>query len=334
MRQDRISLSHGSGGSLMADLIDEVFIGSFGNKILGALDDAARLNLPKNKIAFTTDSYTVKPLFFPGGDIGKLAVCGTLNDLSVMGAKPLAISVSFIIEEGFLISDLRKIVGSMAAAAKECGVWIVTGDTKVVGRKEADGLFINTSGVGTLHDGMSVSCRFVKEGDAVILSGEIAEHGVAILDSREKLGLEPKIKSDVACVYHLIKSCLGFSKYIHAMRDPTRGGLVSVLNEIARASGVGIKICENDIPVKKEVVSACDLLGLDYLSMANEGKVVFFVDSGKAKSILSRLRKNKLAKKARIIGRAVKGRQVFLETRLGTKRLLPLLEGEALPRIC
>lgn len=334
MKRDRITLSHGSGGSLMADLINEIFVCNFGNKILNQLDDAAKLDIPQNKIAFTTDSYVVKPLFFPGGDIGKLAVCGTLNDLSVMGAKPEVLSVSFIIEEGFLIEDLRKIVISMAKTAKDCGVSIVTGDTKVVGKGEADGLFINTSGVGIIHNAMNVSSQNAKIGDIIIVSGEIAEHGIAILNAREKLGLEPAIKSDVASIYTLIKSCLSFSKYIHTMRDPTRGGMNSVLNEIAKASKIGIKIYEKEIPIKKEVASSCELLGLDYLNMANEGKVVFFVDSKKAKDILLRLKKNPLAKKARIIGKVVKGREVFLETNLGVKRILPLLEGEALPRIC
>jgi hydrogenase expression/formation protein HypE len=334
MQYDRITLSHGSGGRLMADLISEIFVENFGNKVLDSLDDAAKINLPKNKIAFTTDAYTVKPLFFPGGDIGKLSVCGTLNDLSVMGARPLALSVSFIVEEGFLISDLKRIVLSMAKAAKESRVGIVTGDTKVVGKGEADGLFINTSGIGLIHEGMDVSSGNAQAGDIVIISGEVAEHGMAILNARQKLGLESNIKSDVACVYPLIKSCLGLSRYIHTMRDPTRGGLVSVLNEIAKASSVGIKICEKDIPVKKEVALACELLGLDYLNIANEGKVVFFVDKVKAKDILSKLQKNNLGKKAKIIGEVVKGSQVYLETKLGTKRLLPLLEGEALPRIC
>ena len=222
----------------------------------------------------------------------------------------------------------------MAKTAKDCAVSIVTGDTKVVGKAEADGIFINTSGIGALHDKINVSCRNAKAGDVVIVSGDIAEHGMAILNARENLGFKPVIKSDVACVYPLIRDCLSLSKYIHVMRDPTRGGLTSVLNEISKASGVAIRIHEKDIPVKKEVASACELLGLDYLSMANEGKVVLFVDSRKARSVLSKLNKNSLGKNARIIGEVVKGSQVYLETRLGTKRILPLLEGEALPRIC
>jgi hydrogenase expression/formation protein HypE len=222
----------------------------------------------------------------------------------------------------------------MAKTAKESDIGIVTGDTKVVGRGEADGLFINTSGIGIIPDAMNASCRNAKIGDSVIVSGEIGEHGMAILNAREKLGLESKIKSDVACVYPLVKSCLSLSKYIHTMRDPTRGGLVSVLNEISKASQVGIKIYEKNIPLKKEVARGCELLGLDCLNMANEGKVIFFVDSTKAKGVLSKLNKNALGRKAKIIGEVVKGSQVYLETKLGAKRLLPLLEGEALPRIC
>lgn len=334
MLSERISLSHGSGGRLMADLISDLFLKDFDNNILNNLDDAAKLNIGSERIAFTTDSYTVKPLFFPGGDIGKLAVCGTANDLAVMGARPIAISVSFIIEDGFLIATLKKIVNSIAKTAKQANIEIVTGDTKVVGKGEADGIFINTSGVGVIHDNMDVSCRNVKVGDLVIVSGEIAEHGISILNSRENLGLKPEINSDVACVYPLVKNCLGLSKYIHAMRDPTRGGMVSVLNEIAKASDLGIKIYEKDIPVKKQVAAACEILGLDALSIANEGKVVFFVEPKVAKSVLSRLKKSSLGKKASIIGEVTREKSVYLATRLGTKRLLPLLEGEALPRIC
>ena len=334
MKNDRITLSHGSGGRLMANLISQVFLESFNNRTLNRLDDAAKLDIDKNKIAFTTDSYTVKPLFFPGGDIGKLAVCGTVNDLAVMGAKPVALSASFIIEDGFLIDSLKKIVTSMANTAKECRVNIVTGDTKVVGRGEADGIFINTSGIGIINRNMNISCSGAKEGDVIIVSGTIADHGIAILNVRENLGLKPEIKSDVGSVYPLVESCLSLSRYIHLMRDPTRGGLVSVLNEIAKASKVGIKISEKDIPIDKKVSSACNILGLDPLNMANEGKVVIFADSKKAKEILNKIKKVSTGKNAKIIGEVIKGQDVFLETRLGTKRLLPLLEGEALPRIC
>ncbi|MDD5005826.1 MAG: hydrogenase expression/formation protein HypE [Candidatus Omnitrophica bacterium] len=334
MNQERITLSHGSGGKLMADLIGNVFLNCFGNKILNRLDDAAKLQIGRAQVAFTTDSYTVKPLFFPGGDIGKLAICGTLNDLAVMGAQPIAISASFIIEDGFLIDNLKRIVNSMARTAKECRVDIVTGDTKVVGKGECDGIFITTSGIGVVQKDMNVSANNAKTGDSVIISGELAEHGTSILNARENLGLKPDIKSDVTSVYPLIKSCLSLAKYIHVMRDPTRGGLVAVLNEIAKQSKVGIKIREENIPVKKEVKAACEILGLDYLNMANEGRVVFIVDSRMAGKILAKLQKNGSGKKARIIGRVIKEQEVALETKLGTSRLLPLLEGEALPRIC
>ncbi|MFC1645857.1 hydrogenase expression/formation protein HypE [Candidatus Omnitrophota bacterium] len=333
-KNNRITLAHGGGGKLMADLIGDVFLSNFSNKILNKLEDAAKINIASNNIAFTTDSYTVKPLFFPGGDIGKLAVCGTANDLAVMGAKPIAISASFIIEDGFLIETLKKIVTSMAKTAKGNNIDIVTGDIKVVGKGEIDKVFINTSGIGIIHEKMKVSCKNVKVGDLVIVSGEIAEHGISILNVREKLGLKPDIKSDVTCVFPLVDKCLVLSKHIHAMRDPTRGGMVSVLNEIAKASNVGIKIFEDMVPVKKQVASACEILGMDPLNIANEGKVVLFVSPKGAKNILSRLRKTSLCRKASIIGEVTKEKNVYLETKLGTKRLLPLLDGEALPRIC
>ena len=334
MKHERITLSHGGGGRLMADLISKVFLDSFNNKALNRLDDAAKINIANNRVAFTTDSYTVKPLFFPGGDIGKLAICGTVNDLAVMGARPVALSVSFIIEDGFLIDILKKIVISMAKTAKKCNVNIVTGDTKVVGKGEADGIFINTSGIGIIHKDMSVSCMNAKVGDLIIISGAIAEHGISILNAREKLGLKPAIKSDVVSVYPLVESCSSLFKYIHVMRDPTRGGLVGVLNEIAKASNVGIKLFEEKIPVKKGVALACEILGLDYLNVANEGKIVLFISPKKAKKILSKLKRSPQAKKANIIGEVIKEKNVYLKTKLGTKRLLPLLEGEALPRIC
>ncbi|MFC1709792.1 hydrogenase expression/formation protein HypE, partial [Candidatus Omnitrophota bacterium] len=273
MAHDRITLSHGSGGKLMASLINDVFLSNFSNKILNKLEDSARLKLDSKSVAFTTDSYTVKPLFFPGGDIGKLAICGTANDLAVMGARPIAMSASFIIEDGFLIETLKKIVSSMAKTASENNINIVTGDIKVVGKGEIDEIFINTSGIGAIHEKLGVSCSSARLGDLVIISGEIAEHGISILNARENLGLKPDIKSDVACVYPLIKSCLGLSKSIHAMRDPTRGGMISVLNEIAKASNVGINILEEELPVKKQISSACEILGLDPLNIANEGKV-------------------------------------------------------------
>lgn len=334
MKSATITLSHGSGGRQMACLISDVFLARFNNRILNRLDDAAQLKAPKGDIAFTTDSYTVKPIFFPGGDIGKLAVCGTVNDLAVKGARPIALSVSFIIEEGFSIDALKKIVASMAQTAKHCRVAIVTGDTKVVRRGEADGIFINTAGIGSVHRQMNVSCSNARVGDAIIISGTLADHGICILNEREKLGFQPPIKSDVASVYPFVKSCVAFAPYLHVMRDPTRGGLASALHEIAKASRVGIRIFEEKIPVTKAVARACEILGMDYLSIANEGKLVLFVDTKKSKSIVARLRSTALGKKACIIGEVINGADVYLETKLSSKRLLPLLEGEALPRIC
>ena len=334
MSYKRITLSHGSGGRLMAQLIQEVFLKVFKNRILKKLDDAAVLKLSNRNIAFTTDSYTIKPIFFPGGDIGKLAICGTVNDLAVQGAKPKVISVSIIIEEGFLLKDLEKIVTSMAKTAKKCGVEIVTGDTKVVSRHEVDGIFINTSGIGTMIEGFDTSCRNVRPGDSVIVSGSIAEHGMCILNKRENLGLRPDILSDVASIYPLVHQCRKLAKFIHAMRDPTRGGLAGVLNEISQASKVRILIHENKIPVKKEITKACDILGLDCLNIANEGKVILFVASKKAKRILSCLRKHKIGKNAVVVGQVEKGRSVYINTAFGTQRLLTLSDGEVLPRIC
>ena len=335
MSKDTITLSHGSGGKLMQELIQSVFVKSFKNKILTRLDDSAELQLPQKNIAFTTDSYTVKPLFFPGGDIGKLAVCGTVNDLAVKGAKPIALSLSFIIEEGFLLDSLKKIVESIAKTAKDCDVAIVTGDTKVVGKGEADGIFINTSGVGIIHSNMNISSVNVKLGDAIIISGTLADHGISILSSRENLDFKPAIKSDVASIYPLVNKCRAFAKYIHTMRDPTRGGVVSVLNEIAQSSRVGIKIYEDSIPLNRSVRNACDILGLDPLYLANEGKIVLFVNLKKSKQILAQLKRHPQGRRARIIGEVVsKEPIVYLETGLGSKRILPLSEGEILPRIC
>lgn len=318
----------------MSQLISDVFVKRFGNKILNKLDDAAIINVTRGRIAFTTDSFTVKPLFFPGGDIGSLALCGTINDLAVQGARPIAIAASFIIEQGFLIEDLKKIVDSMGRAAEQNGVAIVTGDTKVVGKGEADGIFITTSAIGEVYNNFNVSSKNVKVGDVIIISGTIAEHGISILNARQQLGFEPPIRSDVASVYPLIKRCLPYGRYIHAMRDPTRGGLASVFNEIAHASGVGIVVLEKDIPIKKEVAAACDIVGLDVLSIANEGKVVFFVDAAKAGRMVDTLRVDPRGKNAAVVGIVTKGHDVQLTTALGTHRRLVLPEGEVLPRIC
>jgi len=329
-----ITLAHGSGSRLMGQLISEIFVKKFNNKILGRLDDAAVFLTPGKTIALTTDSFTVKPLFFPGGDIGKLAVCGTVNDLAAQAARPLYLAASFIIEEGFLIEDLKKIVASMAATAVENSVVIVTGDTKVVARGELDGIFITTTGVGVVNRDFMPSCRFVKKNDVIIVSGTIAEHGMSILNARGKFGFEPPIKSDVACLSSLVRQCASYGPFIHAMRDPTRGGLAGVLFEIAHASKVGITIFEEKIPIKKETAHACELLGYDPLFIANEGKMVFFVEQKKAENILKKIRRHPHGRNAAIIGEVTAGGEVALRTKVGAKRLMIMPEGELLPRIC
>ena len=274
--EELIKISHGSGGRLTLDLIKDIFLKELANPILLKLDDAAVLNLDYKKIAFTTDTYTVHPLFFPGGDIGKLSICGTVNDLSVIGAKPLYISASFLIEEGFKIKDIKRIVRSMAHTAMVCGVKIVCGDTKVIERTHQGGLFINTSGIGILRKG--IPTNKITSGDKIIISGCLGEHEMAILCSRENLGFEAKIKSDCAPLNDLIAKVLDTTGGVKFMRDPTRGGLATVLNELVEGRTFGIILFEQDIPIKKDVRAVCELLGYEPLYLANEGKVVFVVD--------------------------------------------------------
>lgn len=325
---------------MSAELIEEVFLPIYGNKILNRLDDSAQLNIENKRIAFTTDSYTIKPIFFPDADIGKLAVCGTVNDLSAKAAKPIAISVGFIIEEGFLMEDLKKIASSIANTASSVGLQVAAGDTKIVGRGEADGIFINTSGIGVIFEGMNVSCRNAKEGDDIIISGSIAEHGIAILNARQNLGFSPQIKSDAAPVFDIVKRIAKFGRSIHAMRDPTRGGLASVLNEIARASRVNIIISQEKVPIKQPVRSCCDLLGMDPLYLANEGKIVLFVDPKKSADVLREIRKSAVGIDAVVIGEVEKTTYsglvppVSIMTQIASRRFCPPLEGESLPRIC
>ncbi len=339
-KQDKITISMGAGRKQSFELIRQIFLPVYGNKILNQLEDSAEILLGKEKIAYTTDSYTVKPIFFPGGDIGKISICGTCNDLSVKGAKPLFISAGFIIEEGFSIESLKKIVLSMFKTAKEIGVKIVTGDTKVVNKNEADGIFINTSGIGIVHPGMNISCSNVKKGDDIIITGSIADHGISILNVRENLGLTPAIQSDVGHIYNIIKEIIEFAPYIHAMRDPTRGGLASVLNEIAISSKINITIFEDKIIVKQAVKKSCDILGLDPLYVANEGKAVIFVSPEVSKDILNKIKKLYEGKEANIIGKVENTGYsedtpaVSIQTLLGLKRFVPLIEGEPLPRIC
>jgi hydrogenase expression/formation protein HypE len=340
MKQEKITISEGGGGRLASKLIEDVFLKSYGNEILNKLDDSAEILIEGKRLAFTTDSYTIKPIFFPGGDIGKLSVYGTVNDLAVKGAKPLVLSVGFIIEEGFPKQDLITITESIWKAAEGTGVSIVTGDTKVVGRGEVDGIFINTSGIGILMEGMNVSSSRAIKGDNIILSGTIADHGVAIMNAREELGFDPPIKSDAAPVFSLIEKIVNFAESIHVMRDPTRGGVAGILNEIAKASKVTLKVFEDKIRLNKEVKACCDLLGMDPLYMANEGKVILFVDREASEKVLEQIRSVPLGKEAEIIGEVEdtdysdNTPPVHIETSLGTKRFLPQLEGDPLPRIC
>ncbi len=329
-----------NSGKSALRFINDIFLNAYGNEILNKLEDSARLTINNTNLAFTTDTFTVKPIFFPGGDIGKLAICGTVNDLASAGARPIALSAGFVIEEGFPKEDLLKIVNSMSKIAKEVGVDIVAGDTKIVNSGDIDGIFINTSGIGLIMDNMDISCFNAKVGDDIIVTGSIGDHGVAILNLRQGLGFEPAISSDVASVLKLVESLSGEAEFIHVMRDPTRGGVANILNEIANSSKINIKVREENIYVKKDVQVCCDLLGLDPLYMANEGKLVLFVDSCATEVILDKLKSNDIAKDARVIGKVVNDKYnadrppVYLETLLGSKRFLPLLEGEPVPRIC
>ena len=336
MKEDRILLSHGSGGKLSFNLIKKLFLSNFSNPYLKRLDDGAVLNIEGLKLAYTTDSYTVDPLFFKGGNIGELAVYGTVNDLAMCGATPLYLSCSFIIEEGFSLSLLEKIVLSMRAASAIAKVDIVTGDTKVVNKGAADKIFINTSGVGIVEEGVNISGSNAKVGDVVMINGPIGSHGIAVLSEREGLKFETEIKSDTAPLSSLVADMLEVSKDIHVLRDPTRGGLATSLNEIALSSKVDIEISEGDIPIQEEVRAACEILGYDPLYLANEGKLVAFIPSEIAPDMLKKTRKNKYGKESKIIGRVIKKSEgrVYINTGIGGKRIVDMLTGEQLPRIC
>jgi hydrogenase expression/formation protein HypE len=332
---DKILLAHGSGGSLSHDIVDKGILSILGNPILNRLDDSAVFDA-KGKIAFTTDSHVVQPMFFPGGDIGRLSVCGTVNDLSVMGATPLYLSLALIIEEGLPMEDLKAVVNSIKEAADEAGVKIITGDTKVVNRGNADKLFINTAGIGIIPDGVNISGHNAKPGNKVILSGTIGDHGIAVLSKREGIGFETKLESDSAPLNKMIAEMMQVSDKINCMRDPTRGGLSSTLNEIAEQSRVSIRIDEEKIPIRREVAAACEMLGLDPLYIANEGKVVAVVEAEDADKIVEIMKKNKYGRNAAVIGEVTEkhAARVMLKTALGTSRIVDMLVGEPLPRIC
>jgi len=333
--QDRILLAHGSGGKMAHELIARSFIRELSNPLLAKMDDSAVVPF-SGKLAFTTDSYVVSPIFFPGGDIGRLAVCGTVNDLAMSGARPLYLSLAFIIEEGFPYDDLAKIVASVKGAAREAGVQIVTGDTKVVHRGSADKLFINTSGIGMIPQGVNISGSNARPGDVVILSGTIGDHGIAVLSKREGLSFSTKLKSDCAPLGGLVADMLKASRNINCMRDPTRGGLATTLNEIAQQSNVGIRIDEEAIPVREEVMAACEMLGLDPLYIANEGKLIAVVPPADARAVLKAMKKHPYGKNAAIIGKVTdeKPGRVVINTRIGSSRIVDMLTGDPLPRIC
>jgi len=333
---DRVLLGHGSGGKMSADLIARCFLPAFANPYLDKQDDQAVLRVDGARVAFTTDSYVVTPLFFPGGDIGALAVNGTVNDLAMAGARPLYLSAAFILEEGFPLADLQRIADSMRSAARAAGVLLVTGDTKVVDRGKADGCFVTTSGLGLVEHGSEISCDRARPGDAVILSGPIAEHGLAIMATRAELDLETPITSDTAPLHLLVRAMLDTGAAIRCLRDPTRGGVATTLNEIARRSGVGVVLEETAIPVREPVRGLAELLGLDPLYVANEGVLIAVVAPEDAARVTTSMRARPEGRDAQIIGRVVEdpSRLVVLETRVGGRRIVDMLSGEQLPRIC
>ena len=335
-----ILLAHGSGGQLSHELVARVFARRFHNPVLAGLNDAAVLDpgvAPGARLAFTTDSYVISPLVFPGGDIGKLAVCGTVNDLAVAGATPRFLSVGYILEEGLPIATLERVADSMAETARQAGVLIVTGDTKVVGRGAADGLFINTAGVGVIAPGVDLQPSHLRDGDQILVSGTMGDHGIAVMIEREGLRFRSTLQSDCAPLQDLIAAAMAACPGgVRCMRDPTRGGLVSTLNEWAGAAEIGIEIDEAAVPLREQVRAACELLGLDPLYVANEGKVVLAVDPAQTERALAALRAHPLGREAAVVGRVTGAHpgRVVLRTPLGAHRLLDMLTGEQLPRIC
>jgi hydrogenase expression/formation protein HypE len=335
-RRGVVEMSHGSGGRAMAQLIDELFVAAFDNPWLAEMNDHARLAMPAGRLVVATDSHVVSPLFFPGGDIGCLAVHGTLNDVAMAGARPICLTSGFILEEGFPLADLHRIVASMAAAAREAGVPIVTGDTKVVEKGKGDGVFINTTGVGVVPDGIEISGDRARPGDAILVSGMLGDHGVAIMSLRENLSFETAIRSDTAALHGLVAAMVAAAPGIHCLRDPTRGGLATTLNELARQSGCGMRLEEAAIPVRPEVAAACELLGLDPLYVANEGKLVAVCAGADAPRLLAAMRAHPLGRDAARIGEVVADANHFVQMRtsFGGSRMVDWLAGEQLPRIC
>jgi hydrogenase expression/formation protein HypE len=336
VREDRITMSHGAGGKATQTLIEAIFLNGFRNRLLEPLEDAARLQVGGARVALSTDSYVVSPLFFPGGDIGDLAVNGTVNDLATSGAVPLYLSAGFILEEGFPVEDLSRIVSSMRAAADAAGVQVVTGDTKVVEKGKADGCYINTAGVGAIEHDLDLGVANARPGDAVIVSGPIGDHGVTIMLARGELDIEADVTSDTAPLGGLVAGLLSATPGVRALRDATRGGVATILNEIARAASVGVLVSENDIPVRAEVRGACELLGIDPMYVACEGRLVAVVDGAAADRALAALRAHPLGEQAAVIGHVTGDPPgiVQLKTAFGGTRIVDLLVGDPLPRIC
>ena len=338
MGEEKILLSHGNGGRMMHHLIENLFLKYFKNTILNEQTDAAILPVNSPEMAFTTDSFVIDPLFFPGGNIGKLAVCGTVNDLAVSGADPLYISVAFIIEEGFSMKDLESIVESLAEEAGKAQVIVVTGDTKVVNKGKCDKLFINTAGIGSVRKGNRLvsKARNIKPGDLIFINGTIGDHGMAVMSARESFNFKTPVISDCASLNHLIREVLDQSSGVKFMRDPTRGGVATVLNELAGKSGRGIEIDESALPVTRGVTAMCELLGFDPLHIANEGKVLIVADQAQGDHILEIMKRNILGKQGAIIGRVTGDHpgKVVLKTETGGRRIIDTLTGDPLPRIC
>jgi len=332
----KVTLDHGGGGRASRELVQSYFLPRFANPFLEKMDDSAVVDFPPGRLAVTTDCYVVDPIFFPGGDIGMLAVNGTVNDLSVQGAQPLFLSAAFILEEGFELADLERILISMAAASREANVSIIAGDTKVVPKGKGDKIYINTTGVGLVQDGVDISGSNAKVLDKVILSGPIGDHGIAVLSQREGLAFDTDLRSDSAPLNHMVEEMLSVTREIHAMRDPTRGGVAASLNEIADQSKVGIVLTEAAIPVQEGVRSACEILGLDPLYVANEGKLLVFVAPEQTSRVLERMRHNQHGREAQIIGEVVADHpgRVVMRTRTGGTRIIDMPLGEQLPRIC
>jgi|TARA_B100001079_G_scaffold32802_1_gene24684 hydrogenase expression/formation protein HypE len=332
----KVEMSHGSGGRAMSQLIEELFQDAFTNSYLRKNNDQAVLPVDKGKIAFTTDSFVINPLFFPGGNIGSLAVHGTINDLSMSGAEPLYLSAGFILEEGFPFSDLKKIIDSMAKTAENAGVKIVTGDTKVVHRGQADGLYINTTGIGVIPNNINISAERALPGDAILISGPIGDHGIAVMAEREGLSYSTSLVSDAASLNGLVKSMVEAVEDIHVMRDLTRGGLAAAMNEISTTAGVGMLIEESAIPVRPEVLAACEIFGYDPLNVANEGKLMAICPSETSEILLEAMTNHPLGVQSSIIGKVIEDEHSFVEmkTQLGGRRLVDWISGVQLPRIC